>query len=224
MPKIVFDIETVGVDFDELDEKAQEYFLKFADSEDKIKEAKESTSFFPLTAQIVAIGMLEVDSERGMIFYQNGPGGKPEKSKEGDIIFVSGTEKEILVNFWHQLKNYSPVITFNGRVFDGPFLMLRSAMNGIRPTKNLVPYRYAHAEHVDLADQLSFYDAMRRKFSLHMWCKAFDIKSPKDDGMTGLLVKDYYKQGKYMDIARYCMGDIRATKELYLYWEKYLKF
>ena len=102
--------------------------------------------------------------------------------------------------------------------------MIRSAIHQIRASKNLSPYRYAHTTHIDLADQLSFYDALRRKFSLHMWCKAFGIESPKDQGMTGLQVKDYFKEGKYLDIARYCMGDIVATKKLYQYWEKYLKF
>ena len=82
MPKIVFDVETVGADFETLDETAQEYFLKFADTPEKIQEAKDSLSFFPLTAQIVAIGMLEVETEKGLVYYQNGSG-KPEKSKDG---------------------------------------------------------------------------------------------------------------------------------------------
>ena len=223
MPKIVFDVETVGQDFETLDETSKEYFLKFAETEEKIKEAKESLSFYPVTAQIVAIGMLEVETEKGFVFYQNG-GGKPEKSKDGEITFLSGTEKEVLSNFWATVKNYSPVITFSGRVFDAPFVMIRSAINGIRSTKNLMPYRYGVNEHVDLQDQLTFYDAVRRKFSLHMWCHAFGIKSPKEEGMTGLMVKDYYKQGRYLDIARYCLGDVVATKALYRYWEKYLKF
>ncbi len=33
MPKIVFDIETVGQDFELLDETSKEYFLKFAETE-----------------------------------------------------------------------------------------------------------------------------------------------------------------------------------------------
>ena len=223
MPKIIFDIETVGQDFELLDETSKEYFLKFAETEENIKEAKESLSFYPLTAQIVAIGMLEAETNKGFVYYQNG-NGKPEKFTEGEIVFLSGSEKDILNNFWSQLKNYSQFVTFNGRTFDCPFVMVRSAINGIRATKNLMPYRYAHAEHVDLSDQLTFYDAVRRKFSLHMWCRAFGIKSPKEGGMTGLQVKDFYKEGRYLEIAKYCFGDIRATKELFKHWEKYLKF
>ncbi|OGX27959.1 MAG: hypothetical protein A2787_07200 [Omnitrophica WOR_2 bacterium RIFCSPHIGHO2_01_FULL_48_9] len=223
MPKIVFDIETVGQDFDLLDEASKEYFLKFAETEEKIEEAKASLNFYPLTAQVVAIGMLEVESEQGIVYFQNG---SPQKEKfvEGSITYISGSEKEILNHFWTQLNRYEQFVTFNGRVFDCPFVMIRSAIQKIRAVKNLVPYRYDYKQHVDLADQLSFYDALRRKFGLHMWCQAFGIQSPKQEGITGLQVKDFFQQGKYHDIARYCMRDIIATKELYLYWEKYIRF
>ena len=220
---IIFDIETVGQDFEKLDDTSKEYFLKFAKTPDEIEEAKMSLSFYPLTAQVVAIGMLEVHSPKGCVYFQNN-GQEKEKFIEGDITFISGTEKEILDFFWTQMSRYRQFITFNGRVFDCPFLLLRSAIHQLKPSRNLSPYRYAHDVHVDLADQLSFYDALRRKFSLHLWCKAFGIESPKENGVTGLQVKDLYAQGRHHDIARYCMTDVHATKKLYEYWEKYLKF
>jgi len=221
--KIVFDIETAGQDFELLDEISKEYFLKFAETDQEKEDAKNSLSFFPLTAQIITIGMLEVESEKGFVYFQNGE--QPaQRLTEGAVTFISGSEKEILHHFWNQLKNYTHFITFNGRTFDCPFVMLRSAIHGIRGNKNLMPYRYAISPHVDLADQLSFYDALKRKFSLHMWCNAFGIQSPKEEGMTGLQVKDFYKAGRYFEIARYCLGDIRATKKLFQYWDQYLKF
>ena len=223
MGKIVFDIETVGQDFELLDKTSQEYFLKFAENDKEKEDARNSLSFFPLTAQIITIGMLEVETEQGFVFFQEGTQ-TPRRFTEGNITFVSGQEKEILQHFWNHLKNYSHFITFNGRTFDCPFLMLRSAIHSIRPSKNLMPYRYATTPHVDLADQLSFYDALKRKFSLHMWCNAFGIPSPKEEGMTGLQVKDFYKQGRHEDIARYCLRDIQATKKLFKYWDQCLKF
>jgi hypothetical protein len=223
MAKIVFDIETVGGDFEDLDPDTQEYFLKFAKTEDEEKDAKNSLSFYPLTAEIVAIGMLEVETNKGAVYFQNGSQMK-DKTAEGDISYIPGTEEEILNHFWAQLKRYDQFITFNGRVFDGPFVMLRSAIHKIRAGKNLVPYRYNYNTHIDLADQLTSYDALRRRFSLHMWCKAFGITSPKAEGISGLDVRGLYKDAKYMDIARYCMRDIQATKELYHYWDKYLRF
>ncbi len=223
MKKVIIDIETKGGDFDQMDQASQDYFLRFADTDEKREEARSSLSFYPLTAEVITIGMLEADSDKAFVFYQNG-NGKTEKFQEGNAFFISGSEREILSYFWGQLKTYSQFVTFNGRTFDCPFLMIRSAVNKIRASKNLVPYRYAHNIHVDLADQLSFYDALRRKFSLHMWCQAFDIESPKNEGVTGLEVAGLYGQGHYKDIARYCLRDIEATKKLYFYWENYIKF
>ncbi|MDP8264503.1 MAG: ribonuclease H-like domain-containing protein [Candidatus Aceula lacicola] len=221
MSKIVFDIETCGQDFDSLDEKSQDYFLRFAKTDQEIEDAKNSLSFYPVTAQIITIGMLDVDTDKSFVFFQNN--GKAEKIQEGNVTYVSGNEKEILEHFWKLIDKASIFITFNGRIFDCPFVMLRSAMNSVRATKNLMPYRYGQGPHVDLMDQLTFYDAMRRKFSLDMWCKAFGIQSPKEEGITGLQVKDFFKEGKHMDIARYCARDLVATRELYIYWDKYIK-
>ena len=223
MASIVFDIETVGEDFQALDPTAQEFFLKAAETKEEEKVIKESLGLYPLTGEVVAIGMIEVETNAGCVYFQNG-GDQYEKWVEGDITYLSGNEKEILQHFWKQLDRFSTFITFNGRVFDCPYLMIRSAVHQIRPTRNLVPYRYSVNPHIDLADQLSFYDALRRKFSLHMWCRAFGIESPKEEGIDGSQVKEYYNKGKYREIARYCMRDIQATKKLYLRWDKFLKF
>ena len=223
MAAVIIDIETVGADFETLDQTSQEYFLKFAKTEEEKQEARNSLSFFPVTAQVVAIGMLEAESENGFVFFQNGGSALFDEFKEGNVAFVSGSEREILAKFWEQMKKYQQCVTFNGRVFDCPFLMIRSAINKVKPSKNLMPNRYSGTSHIDLMDQLTFYDAVRRRFSLHMWCKAFGIESPKDEGMTGLQVKEYYQKARYKEIARYCLGDIKATKKLHLYWDQYLK-
>lgn len=222
MSKIIFDIETAGIDFDSLDEASKEYFLKYAKDEDEELTIKESLSFYPLTAQIVAIGLLECETDNGVIFFQNsGQEGKSFKEKNTDYIVCP--EKEILENFWQKIQKYHQFITFNGRAFDCPFIIIRSGILKVKPTRDLMPYRYDTKIHIDLLDQLSFYGAMRRRFNLHMWCQAFGIKSPKKEGVTGYEVKDLFNQGKSLDIARYCMRDIQATKELYLCWEKYIK-
>ena len=84
-----------------------------------------------------------------------------------------------------------------------------------------MPYRYGD-DHIDLLDRLTFFGAVRRKMSLHMWCRAFGISSPKDKGVTGDDVGKLFQDKRYMDIARYCFDDVRATKELFSYWEKYI--
>ena len=182
--KLVIDIETVGKDFDSLDETSKEYLLKFAESAEDIKAAREGLGFSPLTGEIVAIGMLNPDTSNGAVYFQS-PEVLQEPLKEDGIEYIADTEAGILRRFWETVKYYDQIITFNGRGFDAPFIMLRSAVHRIKPTKELMPNRY-NLSHTDLLDQLTFYGSVRRKFSLHMWCKAFGIKSPKEEGVTGL--------------------------------------
>jgi len=220
--KIVIDIETVGRDFESLDEISKEYLLKYADTEDDVRAAKEGLGFSPLTGEIVAIGMLNPDTNNGAVYFQS-PEVLQEPLKENGIEFIPDTEAGILRRFWEAVRHYDQIITFNGRGFDAPFLILRSAIHKIKPTKDLVPNRYS-LSHVDLIDVLTFYGSVRRKFSLHMWCRAFGIKSPKEDGVSGYEVRDLFLQREYLTIAKYCVGDLYATKELFEYWNEYVRF
>ncbi len=222
MSRIIFDIETAGKDFDSLDQGTQEYLLKWAESEDEIKDVKESLSFYPLTGEIITIGMLNPETDKGAVYFQ-APQTPIAPFEENGIRFETGSEKDILEKFWSTVKSYKEIVTFNGRGFDCPFILVRSAVHKIKPTKDLMPNRY-NGSHIDLLDQLTFYGASRRRFSLDMWCKTFGIKSPKEGGITGYDIKDLFTNKRYTDIARYCFGDIKATKELFHYWENYIKF
>jgi len=221
MSRIIFDIETAGKDFDDLEPAVQEYLLRWADTEDEKKEVKDSLSFYPLTAEIVTIGMYDPDNNKGVVFFQNNAD-PLLPFEEKDMRYETGTEQEIIRKFWDTIKGYKQFITFNGRGFDCPFILVRSAVHKIRPARDLMPNRYGDT-HIDLFDQLSFFGATRRKFSLDMWCRTFGIKSPKSEGVSGYEVKDLYKAGRYLDIARYCAGDLMATAELLAVWENYLR-
>lgn len=222
MSRVIFDIETAGRDFDALDRDTQDYLLKWAETEEDIKGVKESLSFYPVTAEIIAIGMLNPDTMRGAVYFQ-APKGSASQSVEDNITYKPGSEKEIIEAFWENIKSYDKFVTFNGRSFDCPFIMIRSAVQSIKPTRELMPNRYNGA-HIDLLDQLTFYGATRRRFSLDMWCKTFGIKSPKSEGITGYDVKDLFASGRYLEIAKYCSGDLRATRELLIRWENYIRF
>jgi len=222
MSRIIFDIETVGKDFDALDQVTQEYLLRYAETDDEKEEVKDRLSFYPQTAEIVTIGLLDPDMHKGFVFFQT-TGDPLLPFEEDNVRYETGTEKEIIGKFWNIIKNCKQFITFNGRCFDCPFILIRSAAHKIKPTRDLMPNRY-NGTHLDLLDQLTFYGASRRRFNLDMWCRTFGIKSPKEDGITGYEVKDLFKAGRYLDIARYCVGDLRATRELLFYWENYIRF
>jgi len=222
MNRVVFDIETLGYPLESFDEKQQEYLLKFARTDEERVEAVQKLSLAPFTAQVIAIGMLNPDSNQGKVFYQN-PNGKSELSDDGLVEFVPGDEELVLSEFWKTVARYGQFITFNGRSFDCPFLMLRSAIRGVKPSRNLMPYRFATNEHCDLLEQLTFYGAFR-KFNLDFYCKGFGIKSPKGEGITGMDMGALFADGRYRDIASYCLGDVRATAELFHRWYTMLAF
>ncbi|HTY39574.1 MAG TPA: ribonuclease H-like domain-containing protein [Candidatus Paceibacterota bacterium] len=234
--KLVLDIETIGEDFDALDHATQENLTRWIQRESESEEVyklaledlKNGLGFSPLTGEIVAIGMLDFYKNEGAVYYQ-APGKKPEETKADGMTFKAMTEEEMLKKFWEVAKQYQVFITFNGRSFDIPFLVTRSAIHDIRPTKDLMRGRYLYqhqpdALHIDLLEQLTFYGASRKKGSLHLWCRAFGIESPKAAGVTGDDVAPLFKAKKYLDIARYNVGDLRATRALYERWEKYLSF
>ncbi len=218
MNTLVFDIETVPQDFDALDEMAQAYLLKSAETKEEKEKAKDEMALWSTTNRIVAIGILSVETQKGAVYFQSPVPIEPWE--ENDIKYWAGTEKEILEKFWQAVSFAHKYVTFNGRGFDCPVLMLRSAMLGVKPTKNLMPYRYSAEAHIDLLEQLTFYGATR-KFNLHLYCHAFGIPSPKE-GMNGHDVKKYFHEGKCAEIAKYCAGDLFATRELYLKWDNYL--
>lgn len=137
-------------------------------------------------------------------------------------------ETELLTQFWDAAKKFDNVVTFNGRGFDVPFIYLRSAILNVPISKkNWLGYRYATEPHCDLAEQLTFYsvsgrDGAARRFNMDFYCKAFGIESPKSHGVTGMDVNNLMAEGKYREIAEYCLRDVRATVELYKIWKERL--
>ncbi len=236
MATLIFDIETVGEDFSTLDETTKESLTRWikressdeSEYEAALKDLSDGLGFSPLTGQIVAIGVLDAERMKSAVYYQ--PAGSEDTDfEESDCKFEALSEKAMLEKFWDIATKYDTFVTFNGRGFDVPFLMVRSAVHGVRPTKNLLANRYLqyqpyNAKHVDLLDQLSFYGALRRKGSLHLWTRAFGIESPKAQGITGDDVQNLFKSGQYKDIARYNARDLVATLELYRRYQEYFAF
>jgi len=226
MRRIVFDIETCAYPFETLPESQREYLLRYADKEPDpekrqmmIDDAVRYTSLYPYTSKCIVIGIYDVEKEKSYIYYENDK--KEEWKNEDEKVQYKGLpEKEMLEAFWRVAKRVDQFITFNGRNFDVPFLMMRSAMLGVKVTKNLMGYRYGD-EHIDLLEQFTFFGATR-KFNLDFYCQSFGIESPKSKDISGMEVKNLYEAGRIKDIAVYCSKDIYATYQLFKIWEDYL--
>jgi len=225
--KVVVDIETCAYPFESLSESQQEYIVRYAEKEKDEKLRKEMiddairfTSLYPLTAKVIVVGIYDVEKEKSFIYYES----EHEEewvSEDNNASFKGLSEAEMLKSFWRVTEVCDKVITFNGRNFDIPFLMIRSAMNKIKPTKNLLGNRYDQSQHIDLLEQFTFY-GLTKKFNLDFYCNAFEIKSPKSKEVSGMEVKNLYEAGKIKDIAIYCRNDIYATYQLYKIWDEFL--
>lgn len=232
MAKLVFDIETSSLPLDQFDETQQEYLFreleKMPDGLEKDTRRAEILRMFnlwPLTAQVVCIAMLNAETQRGQVLFI-ADDYETDEEEAGPVEFVPCPDEiELLTAFWDVAKHYDAIATFNGRGFDVPFLYLRSAVLNVPISrKDWLGYRFATEPHCDLAEQLSFYnvsgrEGAARKFNLDFYCKAFGIESPKSQGITGMDVNDLMREGRYREIAEYCLRDVRATVLLYQIWK-----
>lgn len=235
MAKLVFDIETSALPLETFDKVQQEYLLREIQKiEDETaravrrEEILRQFNLWPFTAQVVCIAMLNAETLRGKVLF-TADDFEQDAAEGGPVEFVPcADEVELLTAFWDVAKHYDEVVTFNGRGFDVPFLYLRSAvLNVAISKKNWLGYRFATEPHCDLAEQFTFYgvsgrDGAARKFNLDFYCKAFGIESPKSHGVTGMDVNSLLAEGRYRDIAEYCLRDVRATVELYRIWKERL--
>ena len=212
---IAFDIEVAGFPWEEVDEITRGYLLSRARTPEDREAVPERTALDPGLGKIIAIGMWNLEADRGLLFLEGDSEPRREWEKVPGSEIHRGDEAEILRGFWDVVGRKRPrLVTYNGRGYDGPFLMIRSAQLGIAPSMNLVPYRYDIGEHCDLQDCLSFQGTRRGNYSLDYWCRRFDVDSPKGS-IDGSQVGRYYREGRVDDIGEYCLRDVRATAELY---------
>jgi 3'-5' exonuclease len=235
MAKLVFDIETSSLPLENFDEAQREYLLREAEKIPdeaargvKREEILRQFNLWPFTAQVVCIAMLNADSARGKVLF-TAEDFEERAAEPGPVEFMPcADETELLSGFWDLARHYDEIVTFNGRGFDVPFLYLRSALLNVPISrKNWLGYRYAIEPHCDLAEQFTFYgvsgrEGAARRFNLDFYCKAFGIESPKSHGVTGMDVNTLMAEGKYREIAEYCLRDVRATVELYRVWRERL--
>lgn len=124
-----------------------------------------------------------------------------------------GTEKEILQKFWGIAKDADLFIGHNVMDFDLKFIYKRSIINKVRPSRELNFARYRSNPIFDTMCEWEKWGG--RGVGLHKLSIALGISSPKEEGIDGSKVYDYYIAGKADDIYRYCKRDVEATRAVY---------
>lgn len=119
-----------------------------------------------------------------------------------------GDECDMIHQFWNDIAPFrSPVwVTFNGKRFDVPWLIARSAHYHLTPTRHdlLNTHPYQHRPHLDL------FHVLPQSFSLDDLCDHLAVPSPKS-GLTATDVASAVADNRLDDVTSYCSSDVLAT-------------
>jgi len=113
------------------------------------------------------------------------------------------TEKE-LNNLFPILENSSYIIGYNVKNFDLPVL------------QEYYPGKVEHFSTFDILDDIR--EKIGRRLALND--VIFATFGKKKSG-HGLMAINYYKEGKWDELKKYCLDDVRLTKELFEYGVKF---
>ena len=214
IPTLVFDIETLGKKFEDLDESEQDYLLNNLEKNEEDKEkAKNKTALYSIFGMVCAIGAYDIDSKNGVVLSLSTKEIKPEN---GNFVYKTfDNEKELLEEFWKLTSKYEQFVTYNGDNFDFPYLMIRSGINRVKMPFEIKKWS---DKFIDLQNKIR----QSHAFKLEFLCKAFGIENPKEKGVHGDDVTKLYNQQEFNKIADYVARDAVATSELYLIWKNYM--
>ena len=213
VPTLVFDIETVGIQFEKLEKSDQEYLLNNIESNVDPEDAKLKTALHPIYGFVTYIGMLNPDTGKGKVI---GTSDKKYKPENKNFVYENcKDEKELLENFWQIATQYEQFVTYNGRVFDIPYLVFRSLINKVTVSVDI----NGSGGHIDLQNCFRPYGT--RAYKLEAIAKSLGVTNPKEKGVSGLHVSKLYEEKKYQEIIDYVSRDAVCTTELYKLWRKY---
>ncbi|CAA6802041.1 MAG: Polysaccharide biosynthesis protein WlaX [uncultured Campylobacterales bacterium] len=148
------------------------------------------------------------------------------------VSSIDGEDEEtILRNFLNFIDKHNPkLISYNGRGFDLPMLMLRAMKYGLScpayfnaddrtlgKTKwDNYKARYSDKFHIDLLEMVSDYGAVR---GLNLDTLSLMLGHPGKFDVHGDQVVELYYEDKLKEIKEYCESDVLNTYLLYLKYE-----
>lgn len=196
MNKLFFDIETIP-SAEEHKEIHVEIIKKLNSKKNKtIEEIHEETSLEGTFGRICCIGIIKEG---------------PERIIQKEVF--SGTEKEILTEFWKSAADVQQFIGHNIWNFDLPFIYKRSIINGVRPRRDINFARYKNLPIYDTQQEWELWGYQKAQ-KLDTLAKVLNLQTSKDE-MDGSMVWKYHKEGKIEDICKYCMKDVELTRQVY---------
>ncbi len=123
-------------------------------------------------------------------------------------------ERDLLEAWWSLAALAETVVSFNGRGFDVPFLVVRSLLLDVPARVDLLGNRFGLRPHLDLHRVLAHGERIAGPANLDVLCWALGIESPKES-MDGSMVAPAYEAGQLQRICEYNAHDVRATTAVY---------
>lgn len=129
-------------------------------------------------------------------------------------------EQIILSEFWRFLRGFDTtgdlIIGHNIMDFDLPFILQRSIAKCVRPTIDFYFGKYRKAP---IFDTMRVWDCWKwgGATSLKKLAYALGLECPKADNIDGAKIYDAFCAGRFEEIYRYCMRDVKTTRNI---WRK----
>jgi predicted PolB exonuclease-like 3'-5' exonuclease len=215
----IFDCETIpDIDLVKSSFKLEgDNSLELSTKAFELQESKSGSSFLPIPFhQVVAISAVICD-DFGRF--------KRVNSIEGE------NEREMISNFLSFIDKHNPkLVSFNGRNFDIPMLLVRAMKYNLscpayfevenkalnKSKWDNYRYRFSDRFHVDIMDHMSEFGAVRG-LNLNLLCTMMGIPGKFD--VSGDEVHKLYYEGKIKEIKEYCESDVLNTYWLFLKYE-----
>jgi len=131
--------------------------------------------------------------------------------KDSYSLTMDGNEPAMLLAFWTIMVDEPSIVTFNGKMFDMPYIIRRSWYCGVPPSITYDSAPYHSVTHFDLRLILSNGDK-RAAGKLSQYAK---LKLGVDMDTKGSEVQALWDAGKIDEIVKHCEEDARITWELF---------
>lgn len=163
------------------------------------KRGEEKPGLSPITGRIVAVGLM--DKEQSVTLVALDP------NREREIVGKAIEALHLPGDFNNPR---TTIVTFNGKLFDLPFLAVRACVHEIK--HNFAPWleRYTNF-HLDVYDILN----CRRtpaKGSLKHWCHTFGVTMQEGDGED---MQTWVDEGNLDAIIAHNQSTLKATDEIF---------
>ena len=133
----------------------------------------------------------------------------PKETTEG---VLSGDEAALLTEFWDIAEDVGLFVGFNVLDFDLKFIMQRSIIQRVKPSRAISFARYRSEPVYDVMTE--WVQWSNTYIKLDELALALGLESPKGT-IDGSKVYDYYLDGKIQEICDYCLRDVHATRDIY---------